>query len=49
MVLPKMFEDDGAANYTTNVVDIKGDLKTPRVEGVAELKMPRQMQTINAK
>ena len=49
MVLPKMFEDDGAANYTTNVVDIKGDLKTPRVEGVAELKLPRQMQTSNAK
>jgi hypothetical protein len=31
MVLPKIFEDDGAANYTTNVVDIKGELKKSHV------------------
>ena len=32
MVLPKLFETDGAANFTTNVVDIKGALKPIRLD-----------------
>ena len=41
MVLPKLFETDGAANFTSNVVDIKGALKPTRLDGMAEMKLPR--------
>ena len=43
-MLPKLFETDGAANFTTNVVDIQGTLKQTRLDGIAEIKLPRQVK-----
>ena len=36
-----MFEENDTKNYIVNVVDLKGELKTPRVQGMVEMKLPR--------